>query len=244
MRTYHKVAGAICALQIVLWVLTGLLFNYKYRYEEAYEPLKAVAAPAAEAGRWASPTEALAVASIDLAELRRVTLLHDNRGYLYLLETGNGPSVDLRLADARDGAPVAPLDAAGAEAALRSALTASPNAGRYGAVATARQVSAESVLLGREAPAWELGLETGQTVTVNALTAEIAHTSMLNTAIDVTYRVHYMQYTPWKPFNIGLVVAFSVLLLSLVGSGLRLLVGERSRKMFGRRMNRGRRLRF
>lgn len=240
LRTYHKVVGAICALQIVLWILTGLLFNYKYRYEEAYEPLKAVAAPVAPGGPWASPADALARAAVDAGALERVSLLHDNRGFLYLLETGP----ELRLADARDGNPVAPLDAAGAEAALRSALSASPHAARYGAVASARQVDAPSALLGRPAPGWELALDTGQTVTVNAYTAEIAHTSLLNTAIDWTYRVHYMQYTPWKSVNLGLVIAFSVLLLTLVASGIRLMMGERSKKMFGRRMGRGRRIRF
>ena len=242
MRTYHKIVGAICALQIVAWIVTGLLFNYKYRYDEAYEPLKA--APAATApGPWTSPADALALASVDPGSLQRVHLLNDNRGSLYLIEVGP----DLRLADARTGAPVEPLDAAGADAALRSALASSPNAARYGAVRDARQTSATSAIVGRETPAWALELDSGQTVTVNAYTAEIAHTSGLNTFIDWTYAVHYMQYTPWKSVNIGLIIGFSVLMLLLVISGVRLIFGDRSRpkQMFGgRRLGRGPKLRF
>jgi uncharacterized iron-regulated membrane protein len=244
LRTYHKVTGAVLALQIVLWIITGFLFNYKYRYDEVYESLRAVPAPSDPAAPWVSPADALGLSGLDAAGVRRVTLLHDNRGYLYLVEAGTEQVPDLRLADARTGAPVAPLDAAGAETAMRSALTRSPNAASYGAVNGARQVPAASPLLGAEAPAWELDLESGQTVTVNAYTAEIAHTSLLNDAIDWSYRIHYMQYTPWKTVNIVLVSVFLVLLLSLVASGLRMLITTRPRAMFGRRTGRGPKIRF
>jgi uncharacterized iron-regulated membrane protein len=249
LRTFHKVIGATLALQIVLWTATGLLFNYKYRYEEAYEQLKAAPAPSAVTAAWVSPTEAARSAGLDPSAVRRVALLDDTRGYVYVLEAGSESAPDVRLADARTGDPLGPLDAAGAEAAFRSSLAASKNAARYGAVRGSRQIAAESALLGRETPAWELALDTGQTVTVNAYTAEIAHTALLNTAIDWTYRVHYMQYTPWKPVNIGIVLVFLTLLLILVASGLRLLIATRPRAMFGRRTGRlsggrGPRLRF
>jgi hypothetical protein len=248
LRTFHKVVGAILALQLVLWTVTGFLFNYKYRYDEAYEPLQA--APAgADAATWVSPGEAAGRAGLDPSGLRRVALLSDTRGYVYLLEAGTERAPDLRLADARTGAPLGPLDAAGAEAALRSAVARSAHADRYGVVRGARQVEAASALLGHETAAWELALDTGQTVTVNAYTAEIAHTALLNNVIDWTYRVHYMQYTPWKQVNIGLVIVFLVLLLSQVSSGLRMLLATRPRAMFGRRTGRlsggrGPRLRF
>lgn len=240
MRTYHKIAGAILALQVVLWTLTGFLFNYKYRYDEAYEPLKvAQAAPAPDAA-WVSPGDAVERAGLERSALRRVVLLDDPRGYVYLLETGTERTPNLKLADARTGEPLNPLDAAGAEAMMRSALGRSPHAARYGGVRSSRQVDAASAVIGRDAPAWELALDTGQTVTVNAFTAEIAHTALLNDAIDWTYRVHYMQYTPWKPVNNVIVVVFLVLLLSLVASGVRMLIATRPRAMFGRRRSTGR----
>lgn len=235
MRTYHKVAGAILALQIVLWAVTGFLFNYKYRYDEALEQFRAAPVAIDATPAWVSPAEAFAQAGVEPSAVRRVELIRDNRGYVYLFETGSERQPEIHLADARTGAPIAPLDASGADAAFRSALSHSTNAARYGAVRSSRQVSTPSLLLGHDAAAWELDLASGQKVTVNAYTAEIAHTAMLNDAIDWTYRVHYMQYTPWKPVNIGIVIAFLILLLSLVASGVRMLVGTRQRTMFGPR---------
>jgi hypothetical protein len=244
LRTYHKVAGAILALQLVLWTVTGFLFNYKFRYDEAYESLRATPAAADPAAPWANPADALGRLGLAPALVRRVALLNDNRGYLYLFDAGTPTAPDVRLANARSGEPVAPLDAAGAEAALRSALTQSPNAATYGAVRGVRQVPAASALLGREAPAWELALDSGQTVTVNAYTAEIVRTALLNDVIDWTYRVHYMQYTPWKTVNTVVVMLFLALVLSLVASGLRMLIVLRPRAMFGRRTGRGPKIRF
>lgn len=246
MRTFHKIAGAILALQIVLWTVTGFLFNWKYRYDEAYESLKpAVAAPATP-GAWVSPADAARACGLDPAAVRRVELLHDHRGTVYALVSGADARPQLHLASAATGAPLAPLDAAGATDALRSALEGSRHAGTYGSVIAARQIASDSALLGQETPAWELSLDSGQTVTVNAYTSEITRTAPLNQWIDWTYRVHYMQYTPWKPVNIALVVAFLLLLLSLVASGLRMLLGgSRPRSLFGPRpYGRGAKLRF
>lgn len=245
MRTFHKIAGAILALQLILWTLTGFLFGYKYRYDEAYEILRAPA-PAPAAGAWASPADAAARAGIDAGSLRRVQLLGDTRGYVYLLEAGTERAPEVRLADARTGEPVAALDAPGAEAVMRGALAASPYGAHYGKVTGSRQVEAASAVLGRPATAWELALDTGQTVTVDVYTAEIAQTSPARDAIEWTYRIHNMQYTPWKPFNIALVLAFLTLVLTLVASGLRMLIAARPKAMFGRRTGRLRnqRLRF
>lgn len=247
MRTFHKIAGAVLALQLVLWTLTGFLFNYKYRYAEAYESLQPVPAASAAAGVWVSPADAARSAGLDPSAVRRVALLHDHRGDLFVLVTGPEATPQFQLASSTTGVPVAPLDAAGATAALRSALEKSPNAARYGTVKAAREVTAPSAVLGGgECAAWELDLDSGQTVTVNAVTAEIAHTAMLNDWIDWTYRVHNMQYTPWKPVNIGVVVGFLLLLLSLVASGLRMLLSTtRPRSLFGRRSySKGPKLRF
>lgn len=244
MRSFHKFAGAILAIQIILWIVTGFLFNYKYRYEEAYEHL-AAAPSTAVPSTWTTPAESIALAGLQAAPLREVRLLHDARGYLYLIETGTDEQPVAHLASASTGAPVSPLDAAGAEAVLRSAIAGSKHAARYGAITGTRQADASSALLGRITPGWQFALSTGQTVTVNALTAEITHTALLNDWIDWTYRVHYMQYTPWKSVNIAIVAVFLVLLLSLVSSGLRMLLGTRPKLMFGSRSSRrGSRIRF
>lgn len=246
MRTFHKIAGAILALQLVLWTLTGFLFNYKYRYDEAYEPLKATPAAPEAPGTWVSPNDAARSVGIEPATVRTVELLHDHRGSVYLLVAGTKEAPVYHLANATNGVPIAQLDASGATATLRNALDTSPNAAKYGTVTATRQVTNASSVAGGPCPAWELSLDSGQTVTVNAVTAEISHTALLNDWIDWSYRVHYMQYTPWKPVNISVVIGFSLLLLSLIASGLRMLLSAaRPRSLFGRRSySKGPKLRF
>jgi uncharacterized iron-regulated membrane protein len=235
VRAFHRVAGAVVALQLLIWIATGLFFNGKYRYDEAYEQLAPVPALTDSASPWVSPLDALERSGIGESPLRNVYLLHDNRGYLYLFDVGSDAAPALYLADARTGQSVPALDAEGAEATLRSALQRSKHSERYGAVKSAIKTAKTSALVGRETDAWELTLETGQQVVVTAYTAEISHDALLNSAIDWTYRIHYLQYTPWKTVNIALVLIFSVLTLSLVASGITMLVEKRRRHGYGAR---------
>jgi uncharacterized iron-regulated membrane protein len=235
MRGVHRFVGAILALQLIAWIVTGLFFNVKHGYEEVYERLAPQPAPESPDAPWVSPTDAMLRLGLDPAAVRSVRLLRDHRGYTYLFEAGTPETPSVALADARTGDAVPPLDQAGAEAAFRSALAGSKFAQNYGALASATQTTAPSTTLGAPAPVWELKLETGQTVTVNAYTADIAHTSPWATVIDWTYRVHYMQYTPWPRVNEALVLAFSALLLVLVLSGLNMLVRWRESRRYGGR---------
>jgi uncharacterized iron-regulated membrane protein len=235
VRAFHRIAGAIVAAQLFVWIVTGLLFNVKYRYDEAYERLTPVPAQAEGSGPWVSPADAFARIGATEASLREVRLLHDNRGYLYLFDVGPDAAPTLHLADAHTGQPVSALDAEGAEAVLRSALLRSKHADRYGAVKSAIRTAAPSALVGRDTDAWELTLETGQRVVVTAFAAEITHDALLNTGIDWTYNVHYMQYTPWPAVNIAIVLVFSALTLFLMTSGLWLLFEKRRRHGYGAR---------
>jgi uncharacterized iron-regulated membrane protein len=235
VRAFHRVAGAVVATQLLIWIVTGLLFNVKYRYDEAYEQLTPIPSATDGAGSWVSPADALQRSGIEASPLRNIHLLHDNRGYLYLFDVGPDASPALYLADAQTGQLVSALDAEGAEAVLRSAVQRSPHAASYGAVKSAIKTTKPSALVGRETDAWELTLETGQQVVITAYTAEISHDALLNTGIDWTYRIHYLQYTPWKPVNIALVLIFSIMTLSLVASGVSMLVEKRRRHGYGAR---------
>jgi len=235
VRAFHRFAGAVVAIQLLIWIVTGLLFNVKYRYDEAYEVLTPVPSQSDPNQPWVSPVEALARVSGEGTALRDVRLLHDNRGYLYLFDVGPDSSPSLYLADARTGQPVPALDAEGAEAALRSALARSKHGERYGAVKSAIQTIAPSAIAGRETDAWELTLETGQKVVVSAYGAEITHDALLNSGIDWSYKIHYLQYTPWDSVNIALVLIFSILTLSLMISGIRLLLERRRSHGYGSR---------
>ena len=74
-------------------------------------------------------------------------------------------------------------------------------------------------------PSLDLSFSGGKTVTVDRLTGEIAQTGALNDWIDFTYRVHYLQWTPWKAVNVALVLLAVPLVLGLAVSGLRMAFG-------------------
>lgn len=57
---------------------------------------------------------------------------------------------------------------------------------------------------------------------VDRVTLEIAQTGDLNDFIDLTYRVHYLQWTPWKAVNVALVLMAAPLALGLAATGLRM----------------------
>lgn len=198
MRGLHRLLGALVVAQLAVWLVTGVLFNLKHRYAEAYEPL---AAPPAEV-----PAAELVVPPARVAAGRGpVTLVHDPLGYAY--------AAGGALHDARTGAPRVPLDEAGARRIWAAALATSKHRHRYGDVVAAA----------RERRAVVLALSSGHRITVDTLTGRVEHTGPINDFIDWSYRVHYMQYTPWKPVNVVIVLVWVGLALGLAGSGLRLL---------------------
>ena len=77
----------------------------------------------------------------------------------------------------------------------------------------------------------DLSFSGANTVTIDRLTGEIVQTGALNDWIDFTYRVHYMQWTPWESANVALVLAAVPLVFGLALSGLRMALGlaERGR---------------
>src|SRR5438552_13257757 len=66
-RTMHRLVGITLALPLFVWILTGVLFNVKYRYTEAYETLEWK--PAAAQSLWGdahvSPAELVASGKLD-----------------------------------------------------------------------------------------------------------------------------------------------------------------------------------
>ena len=62
----------------------------------------------------------------------------------------------------------------------------------------------------------------GKTVTVDRVTGEIRQTGDLNDWIDFTYRLHYLQWTPWSAVNIALVLLAVAATVLLLFSGLRI----------------------
>jgi hypothetical protein len=79
-----------------------------------------------------------------------------------------------------------------------------------------------SALTGVEDPAFLFRTAGGKRVVVDRVTGEVTQSGDLNVRIDLLYRIHYLQWTPWKGVNAALVLGASLLVLLLAASGLRL----------------------
>jgi len=221
------------ALPLFLWIVTGILFNVKYRYAEAYEPLalKTATTTAAWSGALVSPGELVSSGKLD--GMGRISLFMH-------------PSKTPAYAGVRNGTPVAVNAVTGeyiSEAMedeskhwADDAVGQSPNAARYGAIVKRRDGKRLSLLTGVEDPAVVFEYSERKFVTVDRLTGEMSQTGTLNDWIDWTYRVHYLQWTPWHFVNITLVIIAVPLTLGLALSGLWLAFGPRG-GYSGRRPN-------
>lgn len=68
-RRIHRVLGAVVAAQMFVWLVTGLLFNIKHRYAEAYEEL--AAPPPLVASLTATPLDEARARTLAAAALER-----------------------------------------------------------------------------------------------------------------------------------------------------------------------------
>jgi len=224
-RRLHRLLGAIVLLQLIVWLVTGILFNLKHRYAEAYELIERPATTASAAGLRIAPAAATTAARHD----GRVVLLHDWRGYVYavLPRSEQAKPAPPLLVDAATGDALPALDADGAREIWMAAVATSRHRDRYGMVVASSPTETWSSRLGVVTAALELTLDTGHRATVGAFTGEVTHTGPINDFIDWSYRFHYMQYTPWKRVNIVIVAAWVSMTLLLGLSGARMLLARR-----------------
>lgn len=221
-RRLHRLLGLSLVLPLVLWIATGLLFHVKYRYAEAYETLQVPAREAADLSRFTvSAAQAAATGFFDKGRVPRFALRPDGRGAWFGRKDGRGVAVDAATGE--------PLPEAEKEISLewvKEAVAASPNAARYGHVlVSAASTHASSLTLSKNL-SLSISFSGGKTVTLDRLTGEIGQTGALNDWIDFTYRVHYLQWTPWKAVNVGLVLLAVPLVLALAATGLGMAIGR------------------
>ena len=231
-RRLHRFLGLSLALPLVLWMATGLLFHVKHRYAEAYETLQATARGPAGLSRFTvSAAQAAAGDRFEKGCVPRFAVRPDGRGAWFGRKDGRGVAVD-----AETGEFLSPASEEDALKWVEAAVRASTHASRYGAVVAQHpsenppssslslSKSLSSLTLSKNL-SLDLVFSGGKTVTVDRLTGEIAQTGSLNDWIDFTYRVHYMQWTPWKSVNVALVLVAVPLVLGLAFSGLRIAFG-------------------
>jgi len=221
MRRFHRVLGPLLALPLILWVVTGLLFHVKHRYGEAYEVL---AAPLAAEPDWTGATVSpAAVLAAGLARAPLVLAVHPSGRLAYFGGSADGPVA----LDAHSGERILPATHEAARAWVAAAIAASSSPARFGAELDSAPATFRSARTGGEDPALAVRTSGSKTVTVDLLTGEMSQTGALNDFIDRTYALHYLQWTPWAPVNIALVLLAIPLVLALALTGLWLAVRKR-----------------
>ena len=200
-------------------MVTGILFNVKYRYAEAYEALRV---PVQSKGtKWQdarlSPADLIERGLID-GNVKLSLFTHPSNRPAYAGSKSRAPVI----IDAAEAIPITAAPESDARVWAQSAIEASPNASRYGNASGVRELTRFSSITGVSNPAFAIEYSGGKTITIDRLTGEIFQTGQLNDWIDFTYRVHYLQWTPWKPVNIALVLIAAPLAFALAFSGIRM----------------------
>ncbi|MFN7988146.1 MAG: PepSY domain-containing protein [Thermoanaerobaculia bacterium] len=216
-RAVHRLSGLLLLLPIVLWIGTGLLFHLKPGWDEAYE---ALAVPPPGPLPWErvvfSPAALKARGLLDAGPV--VLAPHPAGLVAYFGRRGGQPAA----ADGTSGEPLPPASEEAARAYAGAAIASSRHARSYGQVVSAEPASHRSPLTGAEDPAFLFRTSGGKRVVVDRVTGEVTQDGALNGRIDLLYRAHYLQWTPWKPVNAALVLAACLLALLLAATGLRL----------------------
>ncbi len=216
-RSAHRLSGLLLLVPLVLWIGTGLLFHVKPGWEEAYE---ALAAPPPGPLPWErvvfSPAALMARGLLDQGPV--VLAGHPSGLVVYFGRRDGRPAA----VDGTSGEPVPPASEEVARAFAHGAISASRHARSCGEIVSAEAASHRSTLTGSDDPAFLFRTSGGKRVVVDRVTAEVTQEGTLNERIDLLYRVHYLQWTPWKAVNVALVLAASLLALLLAASGLRL----------------------
>jgi hypothetical protein len=224
LRAAHRLAGLVLVVPLVLWIGTGLLFHVKPGWDEAYESL---AAPLPGPLPWErvvfSPA---ALKARGLLDPGPVALAPHPTGLVawFGLSEGRPAAVD-----GTSGEPIPPASEDAARAFALAAISASRHAKSYGTIVSTQPAEHRSALTGVENPALLFRTSGGKSVLVDRVTGEVSQTGDLNAQIDLLYRIHYLQWTPWKPVSVALVLAASLLVLLLAASGVRLAFTRPSR---------------
>lgn len=216
LRGAHRAAGLLLAGPLLLWIATGVLFHAKPGWDAAYEGLSApppgplpweriVFSPAMLKARGLLGPGPVALAP------------HPSGLVAFYGRCGGRPAA----VDATSGEPIPFASEDVARATAAAAVGASRHAARYGPLlAGAETATHRSDLTASDDPAFRFRTAGGHRLLVDRVTGEVSQESALRDRIELLYRVHYLQWTPWKAVNAALVLAAALLVLLLSASGL------------------------
>lgn len=202
----HRLIGMLLILPMLTWAFTGIIFFIKPGYKKAYEPLSVKT----------YPISAFHITPAAPHEWHRVEVKRTVLGqHLLLQEIQQGKAVSLHLNAATLNTFVPP-----SKTQLRLLVedAIAHDASRYGNV---HEVEGNTVYT-----------TTGVRITLDWQHLRLQQYGRDTQLIDALYRVHYLQWTPWKSMNqvLGFVGLFLVFCLTLLG--MRLLVRpQRKRKL-------------
>jgi uncharacterized iron-regulated membrane protein len=216
-RSAHRTAGLSLLAPLLLWIATGLLFHVKPGWDEAYETL---AAPPPGPFPWErvvfSPA---AVKARGLLDPGPVTLAPHPAGLVAYFGRRGGVAAAV---DGTSGEAIPPASEEVARVYASEAVARSRHAGRYGTIVSAEETVRRSARTGGQDPAFLFRTSSGWRLVVDRVTGEVEQEGPTKARIELLYRAHYLQWTPWAAVNAGLVLAATVFVLVLAGSGLHL----------------------
>ena len=214
LRRLHKWMGVLIGLQVLVWIVSGLLISFIDAESVAGMPTRApLASPALSgAGKLLSPGE-LPTTATGLESLTLLTV--DGEPAYRVTFPGH-----IELLSARSGQRI-PIDQARAMRIARASYS-----GDGGAVDASRVI--DPVELTRfEGPAWivEFDDAQGTRAYIDARDGRLlAHRNNRSALVELLLKLHFMDYNGGNDFNHPLIIAAALLVLLLAVSGTILLV--------------------
>ena len=205
----HKWLALLMAVQILLWMASGLFF--------AVFPIEEVRSEHRIADHAAEPVP-LGVSAAGLQRLAATGMAGETveiamrQGTPVARVTADGKTRVFDLATAK---PLSAIDAAEARAIASAETAGHPKA------AASRRITRETTEYRGALPAWRVDFADGYSVYVAADTGKVtARRSDLWRAYDLLWALHIMDYEAHEDFNTPLLIAAAVLGLVVVLSGI------------------------
>lgn len=229
----HKWLGLVVGLQVLGWVLGGLVMTAipieRVRSEHHVARFQPDPLPAAGVLDHGAAARAIGVAPVE------ATLKTTLRGPVWILKDGDGK---IHVVDARTGRHPAPMPEA--EVRLLAGVQYE-GAGRPVAVRWAPEAPQET---GRSGPLWRVDFDDAEKTTfyLSPDTGEVvSRRSDVWRLYDLFWRIHILDFKAGDDFNHPLIIAAAALTLPMVITGMILLVIRLGRDL--QAMRRGRRRR-
>lgn len=211
----HKWVGLVVGLQVLFWVLGGLVMTaIPIERVHGDHHLAFPRAPAIDVGKILPVTR---IAELSGFEVSKAELRNTPRGPAWIVSAPSGQELWI---DARTGGEVQEVTEAEARAVATRSYTGK------GKPVSARLMDEPPVEAGVGGPLWQVrfGDGEGTTLYIDTFTGDVtSRRSDLWRFYDFFYRLHIMNFGPAETYNHPLIIATTALTLSIVVTGFILL---------------------